>query len=65
MNAMLPIPVGARVGILTGVQTDAPTVTYHGTVQRHVEFWTGMPEYVVLVDGGGEFVYRPYLVVAA
>ena len=60
----LPIPVGTRVAILGMIQSvTGPAVTpYRGTVTRHVEYWTGIPEYVVKIDGGGELVYRPYLV---
>jgi hypothetical protein len=64
--ALLPIPVGERVGILRGLQAvGGPYVGQYGTVVRHEEFWTGQPDYVVRTDKGEELVYRPYLITPA
>lgn len=64
---VLPIPVGARVAILVGVQVvGGPFIGQErGTVIRHREFWTGSPDYVVDMDNGDRLVFRPSLVVPA
>lgn len=55
-------PIGARVGIVTGVQSvSGPWVYTYGTVTGHVEYWHGVTEYVVDVDGEGFLTFREYL----
>lgn len=55
--------IGERVGIVTGVlSVSGPWVYAYGTVTAHVEYWTGVVEYVIATDDGAEDgVYRGYL----
>lgn len=56
-------PVGARVGILRGVQAaGGPSVGAYGTVVRVVDTWIGAPDVLVNVNGG-ELLYTPRLLV--
>lgn len=55
---------GQRVGLLRGIMdAKGPQVYGYGTVIRVVEYWEGMPEYVVLTDKGEE-LFTSYLLTA-
>lgn len=66
MAANALYPVGARVGILVGVQSvNGPHVVRYGTVTRHVRDWNNAPDYVVTDDQGETLVYPAFLLRAA